>query len=159
MVVVVHFLSHVWLLRPHMDSSQSGSSVQGILQTRILEWVAISFTRGSSPSRDQTLVSFAAGGFFTIWSTREASQVYASPQRHEVVHITHVQLLYVNYSPKQGCDCPGEKLLWSTGSPAWRSLRTCRDGAGKGRGATDGGDAHTIIADVRGCMAETNTTL
>ena len=40
-----------------MDCSPPGSSVQGILQARILEWVAISSSRGSSPPRDQTHVS------------------------------------------------------------------------------------------------------
>ena len=39
---------------------------------RILEWVAIPFSRGSSQSRDRTMVSCTAGGFFTIWATREA---------------------------------------------------------------------------------------
>ena len=48
-----------------------GSSVPGILQARILEWVAISSSRGSSLSRDQTQVSCIAGRFFTIWATRE----------------------------------------------------------------------------------------
>ena len=47
-------------------------SVHGILQTSILEWVAISFSRGSSQSRDQTRVFRIAGGLFTIWVTREA---------------------------------------------------------------------------------------
>ena len=40
-------------------------TVHGILQARILEWVAILFSRGSSQSRDQTQVSCTAGGFFT----------------------------------------------------------------------------------------------
>ena len=43
----------------------AGSSVRGISQARILEWVAISFSRGSSPPRDKTWVSYLAGGFFT----------------------------------------------------------------------------------------------
>ena len=42
----------------------------GILQARILEWVAISFSRGSSGPRDQTQVSHIAGRLFTIWTTR-----------------------------------------------------------------------------------------
>jgi len=46
----------------------------GILQARILEWVAIPFSRGSSQPRDQTQVSSIAGGFFTIWTTREAQE-------------------------------------------------------------------------------------
>ena len=55
-----------------MDGSPPGSSVQGILQTRITEWVAMPSTRGSSPPRFQTWVSCIAGRFFTIWATREA---------------------------------------------------------------------------------------
>ena len=47
-------------------------SVHGILQARILEWVAIPFSRGSSWPRDWTWVSWIAGGLFTIWATREA---------------------------------------------------------------------------------------
>ena len=49
-----------------------GSSVHGIFQARILEWVAIPFSRGSSQARDKTQVSCIAGRFFTIWATREA---------------------------------------------------------------------------------------
>ena len=48
-----------------MDSSLPGSSVHGILQARILEWVAIPFSRGSSQPRDRTQVSCIAGEFFT----------------------------------------------------------------------------------------------
>ena len=49
-----------------MDCSPPGSSVHGILQAGILEWVAISFSGGSSQPRDQTQVSCTAGEFFTI---------------------------------------------------------------------------------------------
>ena len=49
-----------------MDYSVPGFSVHEILQVRILEWVAISFSRGSTGSRDQTWVSCIAGRFFTI---------------------------------------------------------------------------------------------
>ena len=45
-------------------------TVHVILQARILEWVAVPFSRGSSQSRDGTQVSHIAGGFFTIWATR-----------------------------------------------------------------------------------------
>ena len=47
-------------------------TVRGILQARILEWVAFSFSRRSSQPRDWTRVSCTAGGFFTIWAMREA---------------------------------------------------------------------------------------
>ena len=57
---------------PWTVCSLPGSSVHGILQSRILEWVAIPFTRGSSQPRDQTWVSHIASRFFTVWATREA---------------------------------------------------------------------------------------
>ena len=48
------------------NCSLPGSCVHGILQTRILEWVTIPFSKGSSQSRDQTQVCCIAGRFFTI---------------------------------------------------------------------------------------------
>ena len=54
-----------------MDWSLLGSSVRGIFQARILEWVAISFSRGSSRPRDWTRVFCIAGRHFTIWATWE----------------------------------------------------------------------------------------
>ena len=57
-----------------MDCSPLGSSVHGILQARILQWVAMSFSRGSFRPRDHTHVSYIsciAGRFFTHWAIRE----------------------------------------------------------------------------------------
>ena len=54
-----------------MDCSPPGSSVYGSLQAKILEWVAVPFSRGSSWPRGRTWVSRIAGRFFTIWATRE----------------------------------------------------------------------------------------
>ena len=51
--------------------------VHGILQARILEWVAFPFSRGYSQARDQTQVSHIAGGFFTSWATREAQEYWS----------------------------------------------------------------------------------
>ena len=59
-------------LLPPVDCSPSGSSVHGILQVRILEWVAIPFSMRYSWPRDGTQVSCIAGRFFTIWAIREA---------------------------------------------------------------------------------------
>ena len=50
-----------------------GSSVHGILQARILEWVAIPFSRRSSQPRDRTQIFHIAGRFFTIWAIREVN--------------------------------------------------------------------------------------
>ena len=61
-----------------MDCSLPGSSVHGILQMRILEWVAIPFSRGFSWFRDWTsasCVSCTEGRFFPIWATREAPKI------------------------------------------------------------------------------------
>ena len=58
-----------------MDYSPPGPSVHGILQARTLEWVAIVFSRGSSQLRDQTQDPCIACRFFTVWATREASEI------------------------------------------------------------------------------------
>ena len=60
-----------------MDCSLPGSSVQGILQARILEWVAMPSSRGSSQPRYQTQVSHLAGRFFPLWSPREAHEYWS----------------------------------------------------------------------------------
>ena len=52
-------------------------TVRGILQARILEWVAIPFSRESSQTRDQTQVSWIAGGLFTIWTPREYQEYWS----------------------------------------------------------------------------------
>ena len=59
------------------DYSPPGSSVHRILQARILEWVAMPSSRGSSQPRDQTQISHNAGRFFNIWATREALCYYS----------------------------------------------------------------------------------
>ena len=55
-----------------VDCSPPGSSVHGILQARVLEWVAIPFSRGSSWARDWTLASHIVGRPVTLWTTWEA---------------------------------------------------------------------------------------
>ena len=64
-------LSRVWLFATPMDCSPGGSSVHGIFQVIVLEWTAISFSRGSSQSRDQTQVSRIVDRCFTVWATKE----------------------------------------------------------------------------------------
>ena len=54
-----------------MDCSLLGSSVHGIFQARVLEWIAISFSRGSSRPRNWTWASRISGRRFTVWATRE----------------------------------------------------------------------------------------
>ena len=66
----VKSLSRVWLCHP-VDCNLLGFSVHGVLQARILEWIAISFSRGSSRPRDETRVSPIGGRHFNLWATRE----------------------------------------------------------------------------------------
>ena len=64
-------LIHVQLFATPWTVACQAPLFMGILQARILELVAKSFARGSFQSRDRTQVSCIAGGFFTIWATRE----------------------------------------------------------------------------------------
>ena len=93
-------------LQPH-DCSPPGSSVHGTSQARILEWLAISFFRGSSQPRDRTwisCVSCIADVLFTHWAIGEASEPLGN--------------------------CEGNDNLGSL----WDTLRVYRDGRGRWRG-------------------------
>ena len=68
-----HFCTLSWKVKvAQLCPTLCNYTVHGILQARILEWVAFPFSRGSSQPRDQTQVSHIAGGLFTSWATREA---------------------------------------------------------------------------------------
>ena len=71
----------------------SGSSVHGIFQARILVWVAIPFSRGSSEPRDWTLVSHIAGRSFTIWATKAVLTPYDSVLSCTLSHPHHCHFL------------------------------------------------------------------
>ena len=76
------------------DCSPPGSSsAHGILQARIVEWVTVTSSRGSSWPRDGTHVSRNAGGFFTLWATWEAEWGYRGPNYS----------LKAEFSPKPVC--------------------------------------------------------
>ena len=91
--------------------------VNGILQARILEWVAFPFSRGSSQPRDRTQVSHVAGGFFASWATREALKAWS-------------QMI--------SCFALGESFWGFSGNPVtipWYLLKSCSVlGASRGRG-------------------------
>ena len=61
-----------------IDCSLAGSYVPGILKVRLLEWVPMSFSRGSSWPRDRTQGSCTTGRFFTVWAPREAREICRS---------------------------------------------------------------------------------
>ena len=68
-------LSHVRLFVTPWSAAHQAPLSMGILQARILEWVAMPVSRGSSQHRDWTQVSGIEGGFFTIWATRETQLI------------------------------------------------------------------------------------
>ena len=74
-----------------MDCSLPGSSVHGIFQARILELVAVPFSRGYSQPRDRIQVSCRAGRFFTSWATRKAQmcirRAFLDPPAHSAKKI------------------------------------------------------------------------
>ena len=79
-------LGHVWLFAiPWIAAHQA--YVHGILLTKILEWVVISYSRGSSGPRDRTWISSIAGRFFTVWFTREAILYVLHTNKVDVNHI------------------------------------------------------------------------
>ena len=76
-----------------VSCSPPGPSVHEILQARRLEWVTISFSRGSSQPRDRTWVSLIAGRFFAVWATRESCTYISWTLRH--CQLSDVPLLHV----------------------------------------------------------------
>ena len=87
------------------DSLWPHGLVHGILQARILEWVAFPFSRGSSQPRDWTQVSHIAVGFFTSWATREAQ---INPL---LVLCCLVAQLYLTLCNPEDCSMPGFPVL------------------------------------------------
>ena len=94
-------------LSDSMDCSLPGSSVQGILQARILEWVTIPFSRVSSWPRDQTSVSCTAGRFFTVWAKRETPYIFL--WEHKVAEMFLCQQVTRLLST---CVSEGTLLVW-----------------------------------------------
>ena len=70
-IVAIYLLSCIWLFSYPIDCSPPGLSVHGISQARILEWVAISFSRGPSWPRDRICISCSGRWILSQWTTRE----------------------------------------------------------------------------------------
>ena len=76
-VLLCYWVSHAWLfVTPWTVVHQAPLSIW-ILQAKILEWLAIPSSRGSSQPKDRIQVSWVAGRFFTIWATREAQEYWS----------------------------------------------------------------------------------
>ena len=113
-----------------MDYSHPSSSVHGVLLARILEFVAIPFSRRCSRPKDWTQVSHIAGRFFTVWATRK------SPNNGRTKHV-----LYKECSHEWNLKVPfADEPVWRTGS----EMQTQRPASGPGeKGRRDGpGEQH-----------------
>ena len=93
------------------DCSPPGSSVHGILQARILEWVAILVFRGSFWPEDRTWVSCIAGRFFTIWVTREALDYLGGSQIQWQVLLIYKRRRF-NTDRREGYMITEQRLQW-----------------------------------------------
>ena len=106
-------------------------TVHGILQDRILELVAIPFSRGSSQHRDQTQVSHIAGRFFTSWATKEAmflSYRKSLPPFYSSSNCSGLKTSLSTMLPWS--PAPGEWLQWRvntlcTLTGSWSALLPC----------------------------------
>ena len=96
-----------------MDYSSPGSSVNEIFQARTLEWVAISYLRGSSRPRDLTQVSCIAGVFFTNWATWEA------PECQHAQWLSVMQLVDATPLSSLKLSLPPALALFSSTFPCW----------------------------------------
>ena len=114
-----------------MNCSIPGSSFHGIFQARILEWFAISFSKGSSHPRDWTLVSCLAGRFFTNWATKEAlvNQLYSdknkwmNEQIHElIIPISVEKMWYIHPMNIQFSSVQSLSRVWLFATP-WITAR------------------------------------
>ena len=112
--------SCVWLFCDCVDCSPSDSSVHGISQAKILEWIAISFCKGSSWTRDWTWVSCMAGRSFTAWPIRKAPVFLALPAKWMSANTSLTLTWYQTYpsAPNKLCTTfSQEKLPSGSKSP------------------------------------------
>ena len=100
-----------------MECSPPGSSVHGISQARILEWIAIPFSRGSARPRDRThipCVSCIAGGFFARWATEDSINILILP----ILHVETVPKERWSLSQRHGyCRCRVQKRGTANSEP------------------------------------------
>ena len=107
-----------------MDCSLPGSSVHGIFQAVVPEWIAISFSRGSSRPRDRTRVSHIVDRRFTVWATREVSTAescanHHQPQEEEEEEVLVLVLILTEFT---WTNHPGSMILFLTWKTKWGTL-------------------------------------
>ena len=130
-----------------MDCSPPGSSVHGIFQAIVLERIAISFSRGSSRPRDQTLVSCIVDRRFTIWAT--------SDTRGKSQNLLLLEFLYLMETPLNEYQQDGSSSASFLGCPSThKKLKLSLDGSGVWWRM----DPCICVAESLHCSSETITT-
>ena len=122
-VVLLLRVSHsvIWLFATH-GLYPLGSSAHGIFQVKILEWIAILFSRASSQHKDRTGVSRVAGRFFTVWSTREAWFIYIYIYIYMCVYVytyTYIYSFKISFRLLQSIE---QSSFCYTVGPWWLSI-------------------------------------
>ena len=102
-----------------MDYSPAGSSVLGISQARILEWVTISFSRGSSQTKDQIQVSCIAGRYFTCATWEDSTFLLFLKNFYLWLHCVFVASCRLSLCAVCGLLIAVAFLVWSIDSRAW----------------------------------------
>ena len=110
--------------RDPMECSPPGSSVHGIFQARILEWIAISSSRGSSWSRARTWVSCIGKQILYHWATREVLRRHTDGQRHTERYSTSLIIRETQIKATRSSSCQSER-------PSIRSLQITNAGKGE----------------------------
>ena len=109
-----------------MDYSLPGFSILGILQARILKWIIISFSRGSSPPKDWTCISCITGGLFTIEPQVRMCQIYPEHVTCSALyHLIFTRTLWgkINFYPHSRNK--NHETQWqSSDSKAWRWIQS-----------------------------------
>ena len=135
-----------------MNCSLPGSSVHGVFQVRILEWVAISFSRGSSPPRGWTHISFIGRQIFYHWATGEAPEVVKAKDKNSVWKVfkecrtffflrekkSKIVILYWGSCLRVGLKVvqEWERGQWRT--KAWMDLESCKESVKSCKGSNRG---------------------
>ena len=120
MIKVKVFIAQLYpTLCDAMDCSPSGFTVHGILQARILEWTAISFSRGSSQSRDWTCVSYIGRWILYLWTTKKAQYTPCSLLKHIPVylirHLVEVPKIHEAFCFSQEVPDSYHSISWPSG--------------------------------------------
>ena len=118
-----------------VDCSLPGFSVHGILQARILEWVAISLSRGSSRPRDRTQVSRIGGRHFNLWESRSCVRLFVTLWTLALQALLSVDL------------CQEKRAPLGHDSPQWKASCPQRNGLSEWRMLIHDGNSVWMLVD------------